>query len=71
MSATGGRASLNGARQYIPLKVYAANVMPIIFAQAIMFIPYSVAPLFGEMSVRSSRLISITGVLPITWCLPC
>ena len=28
-----------GARQYIPLKVNAANVMPIIFAQAIMFIP--------------------------------
>ena len=31
-----------GARQYIPLKVNAANVMPIIFAQAIMFIPISV-----------------------------
>ncbi len=28
-----------GARQYIPLKVNAANVMPIIFAQALMFIP--------------------------------
>ena len=28
-----------GARQYSPLKVNAANVMPIIFAQAIMFIP--------------------------------
>ncbi len=28
-----------GARQYIPLKVNAAGVMPIIFAQAIMFIP--------------------------------
>lgn len=30
---------VTGARQYIPLKVNAANVMPIIFAQAIMFIP--------------------------------
>ena len=30
---------IGGARQYIPLKVNAANVMPIIFAQAIMFIP--------------------------------
>lgn len=30
---------VSGARQYIPLKVNAANVMPIIFAQAIMFIP--------------------------------
>ena len=28
-----------GARQYIPLKLFAANVMPIIFAQALMFIP--------------------------------
>lgn len=30
---------VGGVRQYIPLKVFAANVMPIIFAQAIMFIP--------------------------------
>ena len=34
-----GGASYSGARQYLPLKVNAANVMPIIFAQAIMFIP--------------------------------
>ena len=34
-----GGASFSGARQYLPLKVNAANVMPIIFAQAIMFIP--------------------------------
>lgn len=33
----------NGARQYIPLKVNTAGVMPIIFAQAIMFIPITVA----------------------------
>ncbi|MDE6428024.1 MAG: preprotein translocase subunit SecY, partial [Muribaculaceae bacterium] len=32
-----------GARQYIPLKVNAAGVMPIIFAQAIMFIPLTLA----------------------------
>lgn len=48
MSTAGDKASFDGSRQYIPLKVYAANVMPIIFAQAIMFIPYSIAPLFGE-----------------------
>jgi preprotein translocase subunit SecY len=34
-----GNRQFGGARQYIPLKVNAANVMPIIFAQAIMFIP--------------------------------
>ena len=37
----GGR-QIGGARQYIPLKVNAANVMPIIFAQAIMFIPIAI-----------------------------
>ncbi len=37
-----GDKQFGGARQYIPLKVNAANVMPIIFAQAIMFIPISV-----------------------------
>ena len=33
---------VGGVRQYIPLKVFAANVMPIIFAQAIMFIPLAI-----------------------------
>ena len=34
-----GNRQIGGARQYIPLKLFAANVMPIIFAQALMFIP--------------------------------
>jgi len=34
-----GNKQFGGARQYIPLKVNAANVMPIIFAQALMFVP--------------------------------
>lgn len=34
-----GNRQYGGARQYLPLKVNAAGVMPIIFAQAIMFIP--------------------------------
>ena len=38
-----GNKQVGGARQYIPLKLFAANVMPIIFAQAIMFIPLSLA----------------------------
>lgn len=38
-----GNKQYGGARQYIPLKVNAANVMPIIFAQAIMFIPITIA----------------------------
>ncbi|MDE5642261.1 MAG: preprotein translocase subunit SecY [Muribaculaceae bacterium] len=38
-----GNRQYGGARQYIPLKVNAAGVMPIIFAQAIMFIPMTLA----------------------------
>lgn len=38
-----GNKQYGGARQYIPLKVNAAGVMPIIFAQAIMFIPVTLA----------------------------
>jgi len=38
-----GNKQYGGVRQYIPLKVNAAGVMPIIFAQAIMFIPITLA----------------------------
>ncbi|MCR4811123.1 MAG: preprotein translocase subunit SecY [Bacteroidales bacterium] len=37
-----GNKQYGGVRQYIPIKVNAAGVMPIIFAQAIMFIPITV-----------------------------
>jgi preprotein translocase subunit SecY len=38
-----GNKQYGGVRQYIPLKVNTAGVMPIIFAQAIMFIPAAIA----------------------------
>lgn len=38
-----GNRQYGGVRQYIPLKVNAAGVMPIIFAQAIMFLPLTLA----------------------------
>jgi len=38
-----GNKQFGGVRQYIPLKVNAAGVMPIIFAQALMFIPITIA----------------------------
>lgn len=39
-TATGGyEKNIMGSRQYIPLKLNASGVMPIIFAQAIMFVP--------------------------------
>mgnify|MGYP003662930959 FL=1 len=45
-TATGGyEKNIFGARQFIPLKLNASGVMPIIFAQAIMFVPSAVAGL--------------------------
>lgn len=52
-----GNSQVGGARQYIPLKLFAANVMPIIFAQALMFIPLAfvqyAAPENASWFVRS------------------
>jgi len=47
-----GNRQYGGVRQYIPLKVNAAGVMPIIFAQAIMFVPASLAGLFGSETLH-------------------
>ena len=51
-TASGGyEKNVFGSRQYIPLKLNASGVMPIIFAQAIMFVPAAVAGLSaGETS---------------------
>ncbi len=43
-----GRKVYGGVTQYIPLKVNTAGVMPIIFAQAIMFIPSTVLSFFPD-----------------------
>ncbi|AUC15696.1 preprotein translocase subunit SecY [Tenacibaculum sp. SZ-18] len=40
---------VEGARQYIPLKLNAAGVMPIIFAQAIMFVPMTLGQKFPAL----------------------
>ena len=55
--STGGVA-VAGARQYLPLKVNAANVMPIIFAQAIMFIPMAIMGYSGEGTTTFARMMS-------------
>lgn len=52
-----GNKQYGGARQYIPLKVNAAGVMPIIFAQAIMFIPLA----FAGFSDEGSSFLDING----------
>lgn len=58
-----GRGSTNmpvsGARDYIPVKVNASGVMPIIFAQALMFLPAVIAQFFAGSGsdVQSSGLL--------------
>ncbi len=59
-----GNRTVGGARQYIPIKLFAANVMPIIFAQAIMFIPLSIAQSVGADSLWGlTQLLDHTSVL--------
>ena len=48
-----GNKQYGGVRQYIPLKINAAGVMPIIFAQAIMFIPITLAGFTHSEAVNS------------------
>ena len=53
--------TVGGERQYIPLKLNASGVMPIIFAQALMFIPGLVAQSFAEKSEFASSVASAFG----------
>lgn len=55
-----GRKVYGGVTQYIPLRVITAGVMPIIFAQSIMFIPATVLSFFPDASwaVSLSHLFS-------------
>ena len=56
-----GNKQYGGARQYIPLKVNAANVMPIIFAQALMFIPLTFAQFSQDGSGFASAFVDMNG----------
>ncbi|MBQ9177061.1 MAG: preprotein translocase subunit SecY [Bacteroidaceae bacterium] len=59
-----GNRQYGGARQYIPLKPYAANVMPIIFAQAIMFIPLTLIDFMGvKQNTITAQLVDHTSAL--------
>ena len=50
-TASGGyEKNIMGSRQYIPLKLNASGVMPIIFAQAIMFVPGMIGGTFDDTS---------------------
>ncbi len=58
-----GNKQYGGVRQYIPLKVNAAGVMPIIFAQALMFIPITIAGFASSDSATglAATFSNITG----------
>jgi len=57
----GSKMSVGGERQYIPLKLNASGVMPIIFAQALMFIPGLVSQSFAEKSEFASSVAQAFG----------
>lgn len=59
-----GNKQYGGVRQYIPLKVNAAGVMPIIFAQALMFIPATVSQFFPS-ATSNSVIIALSN--PNSW----
>ena len=60
-----GNKQYGGVRQYIPLKVNSAGVMPIIFAQAIMFVPTTLAQFFP--SLQSSFLTSLSSFTSVAY----
>ncbi len=54
-----GNRSLNqGQRQYIPLKIIAAGVMPIIFAQSVMFLPSLVIGIWKDTSDTANYIFT-------------
>jgi preprotein translocase subunit SecY len=53
-----GNKVYGGQRQYIPLKLNSAGVMPIIFAQSLMIIPGLVAPTLADQSETAGTIAS-------------
>lgn len=51
-----GNKVVSGQRQYLPLKVNISGVMPIIFGQALMFVPSAVASLFADTSDTAANI---------------
>jgi preprotein translocase subunit SecY len=61
-----GNKQYGGVRQYIPLKVNAAGVMPIIFAQALMFLPLSFAR-YGSGGQLMSKFVTAFASYTSVW----
>lgn len=56
-----GNKQYGGVRQYLPLKVNMAGVMPIIFAQALMFVPIAIAGFGGSSMSGFAALFNMGG----------
>ncbi len=52
-----GNRMTSGARSYLPMKVNAAGVMPIIFAQALLFIPGTIGQFIPETSTTAAGIV--------------
>lgn len=52
----GGSSLYSGQRQFIPLKVNAAGVMPIIFAQSLMFLPSMIAGVWADSNETANYI---------------
>ncbi len=61
-----GNKQYGGVRQYIPLKVNASGVMPIIFAQAIMFVPITLVG-FSESETLQGIASALTDFSGFTY----
>jgi preprotein translocase subunit SecY len=62
-----GNKQYGGVRQFLPLKINAAGVMPIIFAQALMFIPATVGQFFPSSSAWQGMAGSLTNHMSVPY----
>ncbi len=67
-TASGGyEKNIMGSRQYIPLKLNASGVMPIIFAQAIMFVPGMLGGAFDDTAVGQWMQVQFSDIFGLAY----
>lgn len=67
-TASGGyEKNIMGSRQYIPLKLNASGVMPIIFAQAIMFAPGLIGSSFNETAIGQWMEVQFSDIFGLAY----
>jgi len=67
-TASGGyEKNIIGSRQYIPLKLNASGVMPIIFAQAIMFVPSMIGGAFDNTAVGQWMQVQFADIFGLAY----